>query len=84
MSPKLQAITTGAVSAFTGFISFIANTPPEQQSDFLATLLEFIPITWRPQVAVYFGALSKLLLFWSLYKAAQSGPSSKPANPANP
>jgi hypothetical protein len=78
MKPKPQAILTAIVGAITGFVSFIANTPPEQQSALLGQLVELMPVEWRPTIALWARFISGVAVLWATYKAAQSGPKAPP------
>lgn len=82
MTPKMQALLSAVISGLTGFIGFLANTPPEQQAQVLGLLVEAIPLHWRPDVAIAASTVSKVLAVYSIYKAAQSGPQQPPRPPS--
>lgn len=74
MSAKLQTIAAGVVSGIAGFVSFIANTPPSQQTELLGAIVSLVPVDWRPDVAVWARSISTIVGFWAVYKASHSGP----------
>jgi hypothetical protein len=80
MSPKIQAIVAGIVSGVTGFVSFIANTPPSQQAHLLGAIVDMVPVELRPDVAVWCRSVSTITGMWMAYKASHSGPQSPPVN----
>lgn len=80
MTNKIQAIWSAALSGIFGFIAWLATVPPEQQSGILGSITNLFSIEWQPTIALWTSTFAKILAFWSLYKAAHSGPKSPPVD----
>ncbi len=82
MSNKLKSLFSIILAACAGFINWLATVPPEQQSGWLAALVEITPIQYRPNVGLFTKLLALFLTVYATHKASQSGPQSPPRNPA--
>lgn len=67
-------------AGIAGFINWLATVPPEQQSGWVATLVEITPVEYRPNVGLFTRFLMFFLTIYSFRKASQSGPE-KPTDP---
>jgi hypothetical protein len=74
MTNRLQVIVTAAISASAGFINWLCTLPPEQQSGLAATLVEIVPLHWRPTVGVWTRGAMFVLGIVATYKASQTQP----------
>lgn len=72
MTSKLQCLLAALGAGFVGFINWLATVPPEQQAGMLATLVEIIPVEWRPTVGLYSRLLMWGLGVYATFKAAHS------------
>lgn len=80
MNAKLQATLAAIFTATASFINWLATVPPEQQSGWVATLVEITPVEYRPNVGLFTRFLMFFLAIYAVRKAAQSGPT-KPTEP---
>lgn len=80
MTDKLQAILAALMAGLAGFVNWLATVPPEQQSGWLAALVEITPIEHRPNVGLFTRFLGLFLGIYATYKASRSGPQSPPKN----
>lgn len=78
---KVRAIGAAVISGTSGFISWLATVPPEQQSGWLAQLVEITPLSWRPNVALFTRLVTYALGIYAVYSASHSGPQTPPKNP---
>ena len=74
MNTKRSVILTSAGAGFFGFVNWLATVPPEQQSGWLAALVELTPLHWRPNVGLFTRCLTLFLGIYATYLAARSGP----------
>ena len=74
MNTKRNVILASAGAGFSGFINWLATVPPEQQSGWLAALVELTPLHWRPNVGLFTRCLTLSLGIYATYLAARSGP----------
>lgn len=81
LSTKVQAWIAGLVGGMGSFIAWFINTPPEQQSGWLAQLVELVPVNDRPSAALFAKTISTCAGFYAIYKASHSGPSTPPFEP---
>ena len=85
MNAKRNVILTSAGAGFFGFVNWLATVPPEQQSGWLAALVELTPLHWRPNVGLLTRCLTLFLGIYATYLAARSGPTPPtPEPPAKP
>ena len=82
MSTKFKALIASIATGIFGFINWLATVPPEQQSGWLASLVELTPLQWRPNVGLFTRCLTLFLGIYATYLAAHSGPQTPPKNPA--
>lgn len=78
MNPKTKAIWAAIVSALSGFISWLANTPPSQQDAVLGPLVDLLPLHWRPIIGAGMKMLSGVAGIYATMQAAHSGPANQP------
>lgn len=78
MTPKIKAFIGAATTGVTGFLAFLANTPPSQQEGLLGALLGAIPVSARPEVAAIAKLVSECALAYGIYQASHAGPGTKP------
>jgi len=78
MNTKRKVILTSAGAGFFGFVNWLATVPPEQQSGWLAALVELTPLHWRPNVGLFTRFLTLFLGIYATYLAARSGPTPPP------
>lgn len=81
MTSRIQAITSGIVSAITTFIAWLATVPPQQQTDMLGVFLEAFPYEWRAPLGAWCKIIATLSGIYATVKAAQSGPAQPPTPP---
>lgn len=84
MTNKLQAQISAVVTGLFGFLAWLANVPPEQQSGMLGAMVQVFPVTWQPTIALWSKGIATFAGFWSLYKAAHSGPQTPPVDKPEP
>lgn len=77
---KFRALAASLGGAVCGFINWLATVPPEQQSGWLAQLVEITPVEYRPNVGVFTRLLMLFLVPYAAHQAAKSGPQSPPKN----
>lgn len=78
MNTKLKVILASSGTGISGFINWLATVPPEQQSGWLAALVELTPLHWRPNVGLFTRCLTLFLGIYATYLAARSGPTPPP------
>ncbi len=80
MTSKVQAQLSAYLTAFFGFIAWLATIPPEQQSGILGALAQVFPISWQPTIALWTKLIATVSGIYMVYKAAHSGPQTPPPN----
>lgn len=75
MTTKLECILSSVGAGVFSFISWLSTVPPEQQSGWLAALVEITPVEYRPNVALFTRFAGLFLGIYATYKAAHSAPS---------
>lgn len=81
MSSKLKALLAAIAASLAGLINWLATVPPEQQSGWVASLVEITPVQYRPNVGLFTRFLMFFLTIYVAHKASQSGPQTPPKNP---
>lgn len=84
MTNKIQTIVGAGITGFFGFIAWLATVPPEQQSGILGALSTVFPIAWQPTIGLWAKLFATASGYWSLYKAAHSGPQTPPVDKPEP
>jgi len=72
MTNKLQALLASGGAGIAGFINWLATVPPEQQSGWVATLVEITPIEHRPSVGLFTRFVMLFLGVYATFKASNS------------
>lgn len=69
MDSKSKVLLLASGAGISGFISWLATATPEVQSGILSSLVECVPIHYRPQAAWISKTISTILGVWALYEA---------------
>lgn len=72
MNAKHKTLYAAAGAGCAGFINWLATVPPEQQSGWLATLVEITPVEYRPNVGLASRFAMLFLGIYATYRAAHS------------
>lgn len=81
MTSKVKTLWAAIIAGVTGLIAFLANTPPEQQDAVLGPFVAFLPVSWRPSIALFCRAISGAAGIYAAIHASHSGPQTPPKNP---
>lgn len=84
MTNKIQALLSAILAGVTGYIAYFVALPPSLQTGMMGDAIALAPLDWQPLLAGSAKTISTILGFYATYKAAQSGPATKPTNPTNP
>lgn len=82
MTTKREAIWSGIAAGVTGYIAYFLALPPNLQTGIMGDIIALMPADWQPAAAGVSRTVATFLGFYATYKAAQSGPQTPPANPA--
>lgn len=80
ITTKQKALWSGVIAAASGFLAWLANTPPEQQDALLGPLVNSLPVTWRPSIGAAMKLLSSIAIIYSTVQASHAGPTTPPVN----
>jgi hypothetical protein len=80
---KVRAFIASIASGLAYFANWLATVPPEQQSGWLAQLVELTPVQYRPNVALFTRIVAFALGTYAVMQASKAGPQSPPANNPN-
>lgn len=78
---KVRALWSAILAGVAGFVSWLATVPPEQQSGWLAQLVEILPVSWRANVGLFTRFITFAVGIYAVYNASHSGPQTPPKNP---
>lgn len=74
MTTKLQALVWGIGAGIFEFVAWFVMIPPEQQTEYINWIMEFIPIYWRDDLGLWSKGISRFAAIYAVFKASQSGP----------
>lgn len=80
---KIRAFVASVGSGLAYFINWLATIPPEQQSGWLAQLVDMTPVQYRPNVALFTRFVAFGLGTYAVMQASKSGPQTPPRNDPN-
>lgn len=78
VTSKQKAFYASIVAASTGFLAWLANTPPTNQDALLGPLVDSLPVTWRPTIGAVMKFLSSIAMVYAAIHASKSGPGTLP------
>lgn len=77
ITTKQKSLWSASFAAVTGFLAWLANTPPEQQDAVLGPLVALLPVHLRPTFGAIMKVLSTVAVIYSTVQASHSGPSNQ-------
>ena len=74
MKAEIKTILFSGLGGLAGFLSWLSTVPPEQQSGWLATLVDITPVEYRPNVALFSRFLTLGMGMYVAYRATHNSP----------